>query len=221
MYPRSKLQNGPPIIYRCVYHSFLNVLIFTLYFSYWKYALQKFVREYVGYIVLLIVDSSFSSFCCALVANAPNVLQPYWLIVLPLDIPYLTASLLLWGPSGQRWRCLWTLFSNVPTFATSRLQEILAAKGGTTWVRNGRWMKMPDFHLTFRDLLHAVNLRHWTDGFTSPPKEGVLRIFSPWKIQWLCSGLNPRTWVPKASTLPLDHQSSSHWDLLAIIRGAW
>ena len=32
-------------------------------------------------------------------------------------------------------------------------------------------LKMPDFHVTFRDLLHAVNLRHGTDGFTSPPKE--------------------------------------------------
>ena len=31
----------------------------------------------------------------------------------------------------------------------------------------------------FRDLLHAANLRHGTDGFTSPPTEGVLRIFSP------------------------------------------
>ena len=40
-------------------------------------------------------------------------------------------------------------------------------------------LKMPDFHVTFRDLLHAVNLRHGTDGFTSPPKEGVLRIFLP------------------------------------------
>ena len=30
----------------------------------------------------------------------------------------------------------------------------------------------------FRDLLHATNLRHGTDCFTSPPKEGVLRIFS-------------------------------------------
>jgi hypothetical protein len=30
----------------------------------------------------------------------------------------------------------------------------------------------------FRDLLHAANLRHGTDGFTSPPKEGVLRIFA-------------------------------------------
>jgi hypothetical protein len=33
---------------------------------------------------------------------------------------------------------------------------------------------MPDFHVAFRDLLH-------TDGFTSPPKEGVLRIFCPEK----------------------------------------
>ena len=73
-------------------------------------------------------------------ANAPNVLQSYWLIILPLDVPDLTASLLLWGPSSQRW-CLWTfLFSNVPTFATSHLQEILAAKGGTTWARNDRWI---------------------------------------------------------------------------------
>ena len=74
-------------------------------------------------------------------ANAPNVLQPHWLILLPLDVPDLTASLLLWGPSGPRWRCLWTfLFSNVQTSTTSRLQENLAVKGGTTWARNGRWI---------------------------------------------------------------------------------
>ena len=40
---------------------------------------------------------------------------------------------------------------------------------------------LPKFRLPlkFRDLLHAANLRHGTDSFTSPPKEGVLRIFSP------------------------------------------
>ena len=59
----------------------------------------------------------------------------------------------------------------------------------------------------FRDLLHAANLRHATDGFTSPPKEDVLRIFSPLKIERLRPGLNPRTWVLKASTLPPDHRS--------------
>jgi hypothetical protein len=36
---------------------------------------------------------------------------------------------------------------------------------------------MSDFHVTFRDLLHAVNLRHGTNVFTSLPKEVVLRIF--------------------------------------------
>jgi hypothetical protein len=38
-----------------------------------------------------------------------------------------------------------------------------------------------DFHGKCTDLLHAANLRHGTDGFTSPPKEGMLRIFSPEK----------------------------------------
>ena len=40
---------------------------------------------------------------------------------------------------------------------------------------------LPKFRLPrkFRDLLHAANLRHGTDGFISPAKEGVLRILSP------------------------------------------
>jgi hypothetical protein len=38
-----------------------------------------------------------------------------------------------------------------------------------------------DFHVNRRDLLHAANLRHGTDGFTSRPKEGMLWIFSPEK----------------------------------------
>jgi hypothetical protein len=42
-------------------------------------------------------------------------------------------------------------------------------------------LKMPDFNIAFRYLLHAVNLRHGTHNFTSLPKEGVLSIFSPEK----------------------------------------
>jgi hypothetical protein len=30
-----------------------------------------------------------------------------------------------------------------------------------------------NFHVNHRDVLHAENLRHGTDGFTSPPKEGM------------------------------------------------
>jgi hypothetical protein len=69
-------------------------------------------------------------------------------------------------------------------------------------------LKMPDFHVEFRDLLHAVNLRHGTHSFTSLPKKGVLRIFSTWKIRRLRLGLSPRTLVLKTSTLPLDHRSN-------------
>jgi hypothetical protein len=50
-----------------------------------------------------------------------------------------------------------------------------------------------DFHGKCKDLLHATKLRHGTDGFTSPPKESMLRIFVARKIQRLQPGLNPRT----------------------------
>ena len=71
------------------------------------------------------------------------------------------------------------------------------------WVRmsSGNFAEMMT-STPFRDLLYATNLWHGTDGFTSPPKEGVLRIFSSLKIRLLWPGLKPRTWVLKASTLP-------------------
>jgi len=48
------------------------------------------------------------------------------------------------------------------------------------WAGNVRYFCLnADFHFIFMDILHAVKLRHGTDGFTSPPKEGVLRILSP------------------------------------------
>ena len=45
---------------------------------------------------------------------------------------------------------------------------------------SGRWARIR-LPRNSRDLLHAANLRHGTGGFTSLPKEGVLRIFSPLK----------------------------------------
>jgi hypothetical protein len=76
---------------------------------------------------------------------------------------------------------------DVPTFSTRRLHACYHARapsGGTVelWARNVQeFCLKSDFHVTFRDHLHAVKLRHGTDGFSSPPKEGVLRIFSPKK----------------------------------------
>jgi hypothetical protein len=103
---------------------------------------------------------------------------------------------------------------DVPTFATRCPHVCHNARDPQRrkvelWARilSGNFAKMRT-SMTFRDLLHAANLRHRTDGFTSPPNEGVLRIFfSPLKNQQLQPGLNLRTWVLKASTLPLDHRS--------------
>jgi hypothetical protein len=50
---------------------------------------------------------------------------------------------------------------------------------------------MPDFHVAFRDLLHAVNLRHGTHIFTSLPKEGVLRNFFALKNPTASAGFEP------------------------------
>jgi hypothetical protein len=59
------------------------------------------------------------------------------------------------------------------------------------WARNVRkFCLIAKLHVTFRDLLHAVKLRHGTDGFSSPPKEGVLRIFSP-KNPTVSAGCKP------------------------------
>ena len=73
---------------------------------------------------------------------------------------------------------------DVPTFAARCLYICNDARDTSS----ERWncgreicpVILPKFRLPrkFGDLLHAVNLRHGTDGFTSPPKEGVLRIFS-------------------------------------------
>jgi len=104
---------------------------------------------------------------------------------------------------------------DVPTFATRRLHACHHARApsGGRWNCGNVWefCLNADLHVTFRDLLHAVKLRHETDGCTSPPKEGVLRNSFALKIRRFRPGVNPRTWIPKASTLPLDHRR--RWDI--------
>ena len=82
---------------------------------------------------------------------------------------------------------------------------------------------LPKFRLPhkFSDPLHAVNLRHGTDDFTSPPKEGVLRIFRP-KNPTASVGFEPANLGTKDSTLPLDHRSPYmlHKDHLKIFFGS-
>jgi hypothetical protein len=72
---------------------------------------------------------------------------------------------------------------DVPTFATRCLHILNDARDPSSERRNygqerldGNFAYMVSLH-AIRDLLHAENLRHGTDGFTSPPKVGMLRIF--------------------------------------------
>jgi len=60
-----------------------------------------------------------------------------------------------------------------------RRERPLAAEGGT--LRGREMFRQISSRIRLprncRDILHAANLQHGTDGFTSPPKEGVLKIF--------------------------------------------
>ena len=105
----------------------------------------------------------------SLMVRAPSVnlgcIAAWWLIVLTLYgiLPVTTFAA----------RCLSS------SYKTRNLQ---AAKGGTTFGRENQpifCLEMPTSTIQSRVLLHAVNLRHATDGLTSPSIEGVLRIFCP------------------------------------------
>ena len=123
-----------------------------------------------------IVKSFSSSSSSGSGAYAPEALQPIRLIVQT------------WTPPPGL---------DVPTYATRCLhihmtREILAAKGGTVGENVGRQFCLNvGLQGPFWDLLHAANLQHGTNSFTSPPKEGALRTFSPWKILMASAGFEP------------------------------
>ena len=75
--------------------------------------------------------------------------------------------------------CSRRLIVQTLVFNRSYLHRQVSSPETTLVVGDEFWLKMPDFHVTFRYLLHTVNLRHGTNDFTSLPNEGVLRIFSP------------------------------------------
>jgi len=87
---------------------------------------------------------------------------------------------------------------DVPTFSArclhvQRRERPLAAEGGT--LRGREMFRQISSRIRLprnsRDHLHAANLRHGTDGFTSPPKEGVLRIFFALKNPTASAGFKP------------------------------
>jgi len=86
----------------------------------------------------------------------------------------------------------------VPTFSArclhvQRRKRHPAAEGGTLRGREMFRHIWPRIRITRNsmDLLHTANLRHGTDGFISPPKEGVLKIFFALKNPTPSAGFEP------------------------------
>jgi hypothetical protein len=101
-----------------------------------------------------------------------------------VDVVRLASGFCLYNYALQPLRLIVRSCLDVPNFATRRLHACHYARAPS----GGRWNCGREMSLNFaemmtsapfRDLLHAVKLRHETDGFSFPLKEGVVRIFSP------------------------------------------
>ena len=139
-----------------------------------------------------------------------SALQPLWVWPAQLTLSILSRKVF------KECRCQQHV--KPPTWRTSNLERFnslyqVSPASETTWANSssGRWNYRREiaenfaengyFHFTFGFFFTCRKLRHRTDGFTSPPMEGALRIFSPEKSDGFGRVLNSRTWVPEASTL--------------------
>jgi len=132
------------------------------------------------------------------VANATDVLQPSRLIVLSLSPPP-----------------VWT-FPRLPpgTPTSTTTQEILVAEGGTMWARilTGNFAWNCDFHAN-SGIFYMPQICDMGPTALLPfRRKACWGFFRPEKSWLLRPGLNPRTWVLKGSTLPLDHWSRKYED---------
>jgi hypothetical protein len=143
-----------PVLYRlCDHHVMLNedLVIFQ----------RRGDQGSSCVVVLVYKDSSFiclgkpclpSSLFIQLCTTALRLIVWSWLDVTIFTTRRLHACHHARAPSSGRWNCGRELSGNFVEMTTST---------------------------PFRDLLHAVKLRHGTDGFTFLSKEGVLRMFCP------------------------------------------
>ena len=126
-----------------------------------------------------------------------------------LDVQTLTTSRLPRDPGSQRWSKT-ILFLDVPTFTTSRLPRDPSSQRwnyvGEKWPMSFAWnARIP------RSIQESFTFRKSTtwDRRLYFPSEGrrAEDLFRPEKSWRLRPGLNPPTWVPKASTLSLGHRN--------------
>jgi hypothetical protein len=82
----------------------------------------------------------------------------------------------------------------------------LASEGGTMGEKWPNFAESGDFHVTF-GFFYMLLSTTWDRRLYFPSEGRRAEDFFARKIRGLRPGLNPRTRVPKASTLPLDHRS--------------
>ena len=129
-----------------------------------------------------------------------------FLLILSSSLSFFVSSILFSTTHCSLLRLIVRSRLDVLTFATRRLYACRHARAnsGGRWncerEMSGKFCLNAYFHVTFRNLLHTVKLRHKTDGFTSPLKEGVLRIFFP-KIPTALAGFEPANLGTKGQRL--------------------
>ena len=116
---------------------------------------------------------------------------------------------------------------NVPTFAA----RCLLVRNDARDPSSERWKYGWEFCLhgvsnhAIRDLLHALGIFYMPQIYDMGPtallplrRKASWGFFSPLNTWRLRPGLNPRTWVLKATTPPLDHRSRNWIDTTTKIK---
>jgi hypothetical protein len=101
----------------------------------------------------------------------------HWTFVDDKNFTSIASFVCLYHYALQSLRLIVRTWLHIPTFATRRLHACHHARAAGGTVGEKGPVILPKCRFPFRDLLHAVKLRHGTDGFTFHTKEGVLRIF--------------------------------------------
>ena len=121
----------------------------------------------------------------------PNTVKPCILRDIILLRTYGNTYVRSWVPAANApWmHCSLRLIVQTLVFSRSylhRQEELLGREMAGNFDRK---LQLPRIH--FRVLLHAANMRHGTNGLTSLPKEGVLRIFFALKNPMASAGFEP------------------------------
>jgi hypothetical protein len=90
--------------------------------------------------------------------------------------------------------------------------ESSSSKSGGTW-RIKWWIWLSKYHSSCVKVIFYRRkiLWHETDGFTSPPNDGVLHIFTALKFHRLLPGLNPRTLGALTGTITITPPRRRSW----------